>query len=258
MAKDEDDLDRSAEWEPVATPKKTGKSSAPKPVRAPVPPPVAAPVTPASEEDLDRSAEWAAVTQRSNKTKAASAEPAAKTASDICKQFELGDEAKKLLRDGQTPRQYLDLLIDKKLHQDAACFWVHALPKREAVWWACLCVRQALGGKLTSKDLAALHAAERWCANPSDDNRRAAMPAAQAAGFNTAAGWAATAAFWSGGSLSAQGEPAMPPDELLTAHAVKGAHTLAIGQTDTTTAAKMYRYFVTLGIEVADGKKRWK
>lgn len=253
MAKDEDDLDRSAEWEPVSIPKKPLKPSVPKPVRAsPVPPPVAAPVTPTSEEALDRSAEWAAVTVRSNKQKPPSTKPAGPTAVDIAKQVTLGDEAKKLLREGQTPRQYLDLLIDKKLYQDAANFWAHALPQREAVWWACLCIRQSSGGKLPEKEFVALEVAERWCGKPNEDFRQPALPAAHAAGFDTAAAWAATAVAWSSDNLSA--DQVIAADESKFTHAIKGSLLLATGTTDAADAATMYRRFLRLGIEVADGK----
>src|SRR5207253_4538771 len=69
----------------------------------------------------------------------------AKTAAEVCKHFPLGDDAKKLLRDTLTPKQFLDLLLEKQQFPDAARFLAHALPKREAVWWACLGARQAYG-----------------------------------------------------------------------------------------------------------------
>ena len=71
----------------------------------------------------------------------------AKTAAEVCKHFPLGEEAKKLLRDGQTPAQFLDVLIEKQQFPDAVRFLAHALPKREAVWWACLCSRAVAGSR---------------------------------------------------------------------------------------------------------------
>src|ERR671937_3326223 len=89
----------------------------------------------------------------------------AKTAAEVCKHFPLGDEAKKLLRDGQTPAQFLDLLIEKQQFPDAVRFLAHALPKREAVWWACLCARAAAGPNPPPKAAAAVQAAEKWVAD---------------------------------------------------------------------------------------------
>src|SRR6266536_3929242 len=93
----------------------------------------------------------------------------AKSAVEICKLVPLGDEAKKLLRDGLTPRQYLDVLIEKQQYVDAVRFLAHALPKREAVWWACLCARKAVGPNPPAPIQAALQAAEKWVVDPSED-----------------------------------------------------------------------------------------
>src|ERR1700694_1771337 len=103
------------------------------------------------------------------------AKVSAKTAAEICKHFQLGEEAQKLLRDNQAPRQFLDVLLEKKQYVDACRFLAHALPKREA---------------------------ERWVAATTDATRRAAMPAAEAADIGTPAGCTAVAAFFSGGSLA--------------------------------------------------------
>src|SRR5437899_8668487 len=112
----------------------------------------------------------------------------AKTAAEVCKHFPLGEDAKKLLRDGLTPAQFLDILIEKQQFPDAVRFLAHALPKREAVWWACLCSRAAGGSNPPPQIGAALQTAEKWVVDPSEENRRAAMPAAEAAEFKTPAG----------------------------------------------------------------------
>jgi hypothetical protein len=156
----------------------------------------------------------------------------AKTAAEVCKHFSLGDEAKKLLRDGLTPRQFLDLLVQKEQFPDAARFLAHALPKREA--------------------------AERWAADPSEDNRRKAQAAAEAAEMSTPAGCAAMAAFWSGGSLAPPNVPAVPPGEFLTAHGVAGAVMLAAVLTEPQKAPEKYRKFFALGVEVGNGTNKWK
>ena len=79
----------------------------------------------------------------------------AKTAAEVCKHFPLGEEAKKLLRDGLTPVQFLNMLIEKQQFPDAVRFLAHALPKREAVWWACLCSRVIAGSNPPPKIAAA-------------------------------------------------------------------------------------------------------
>ncbi len=182
----------------------------------------------------------------------------AKTAADAAKLFPLGDEAKKLLRDGMAPRPFLDALIEKQHFPDAARLLAHVLPKREAVWWACLCARQAHGASPPAPLGPAVTAAEKWVSDPSEANRRAAQAAAEAAQVGTPAGCAAIAAFFSGGSLAPPTAPAVPPGEQLTAHAVAGAVMLAAVLTEPQKAPEKYRKFFALGIDVGNGVNKWK
>src|SRR5262245_38242706 len=129
---------------------------------------------------------------------------------------ELGDEAQALLRDDLAAREYLGVLTEKELLPDAIKFLAHALPKREAVWWAWVCARRATATP-PPKIKAALDATEKWIAQPSEEHRHAAMKAAEAAEFKTPAGCAGLAAFFSGPSLAPPGHPQVPPEEYLAA-----------------------------------------
>jgi hypothetical protein len=182
----------------------------------------------------------------------------AKTAAEVCQRFKLGDEAQKLLRPEQTPKQYLDVLVEKQQPLDAVKLLAYALPKAEAVWWACLCVRHVAGAKPADKVAAALAAAEKWVADPSEENRRACQAAAEAAELSSPAGCAAMAAFWSGGSLGPANTPVVPPPDHLTAHGAAGAVMLAAVMTDPAKAPEKYARFFALGLEVAAGTNRWK
>ena len=51
----------------------------------------------------------------------------------------------------------------------------HALPKREAVWWACMCVSHTAPPDLPSIDRAAREAAEEWVRQQTDKSRRLAF-----------------------------------------------------------------------------------
>jgi hypothetical protein len=183
---------------------------------------------------------------------------AAKTAQDVCACFKLGDEARPLLRPGQTPAQYLDALMDKQQYQDAVRFLAHGLPKREAVWWACFCAKGLAGTNLPQPDAAAIKTAERWVAEPNEENRQAAMPAAEGARFGTPAGCVALGAFFSGGSLGPPNVPAIPPAETLTGDAVAGAVMMAVVVKEPEKAAEKYKAFLGRGIEIANGKNLWK
>jgi hypothetical protein len=169
----------------------------------------------------------------------------------------LSAEARPWLRDGQTPRQFLDQLVEQKLNVDAIRFLAHVLPKREAVWWASLCVRSVAGPNPPSEVTAALQAAEQWVMEPKEENRRKALAAAEAAGLGTPAGCTAVSAFWSGGSLGPANLPAIPPGEHLTARGVSGAVLLATVLAEPEKAAEKASRFLAQGIGVADGSNRW-
>src|SRR5262245_20865000 len=114
----------------------------------------------------------------------------------------LEPQALALLTATHTPAEFVALLAERGHYADAARFAAFALPRREAVAWACRCVRAVLGPEAPPTAWGALHAAERWVAAPNEGNRRASLQAAQVAQFGTAAGCCAAAAFWSGGSLA--------------------------------------------------------
>jgi hypothetical protein len=181
-----------------------------------------------------------------------------KNAAEICARFELGDAARALVKPGQTPAQFLDQLLDKQLSTDAVKFLAHALPKRESVWWACSCVKLAPTASADPKSTAALRAAEKWVADPTEENRQAAMPAAEGARFGTPAGCAALAVFFSGGSLGPPNVAAIPPAETLTGDAVSGAIMMAAVLDPPQKAPERYRNFLSRGVEIANGKSLWK
>lgn len=91
-----------------------------------------------------------------------------------------------------------------------------------------MCARGVPPQALPAADIAALNAAETWVRKPGDEAlRRAAWDAAQATDFRSPEAWAAVGAFWSGGSLSPEGQPVIPPAEHLTGVAVCGSVVLA-------------------------------
>lgn len=181
-----------------------------------------------------------------------------KTPVQVCQGIELGEVARALLRDDLTLKQYLGLLIEKREFPDAARFWSRSLPKREAVWWACHCARIAMAEGAPPAEHAALEAAEAWCVDPTEENRRRAMPASDAAGLGTPAGCAAAAAFWSGGSLGPPDVPVVPPAEELTAHGVAGSVMLAAVRSEPEKAPEKYKEFFERGLGVAEGSLRWR
>jgi len=188
-----------------------------------------------------------------------SAQPpvAARTMSDFIELAGLGDEAKVALAPTHGPAQYVQTLLDAKLYPDAVRFLAHALPKREGIWWAWVCARRAATEAPTPRDAAALEATERWITQPTDDNRRAAMRAAEAVGLATPAGCTALAAFVSGGSLGPAHTPPVQPGEFLTAKAITGAVVAAAVCGDASKAPERFQSFIAQGLDVVNRLKLW-
>lgn len=171
---------------------------------------------------------------------------------------ELGDEAMALVEPDSQPAEYVKLLTEKKLYPDAIRFLAHALPKREAVWWAWVSARRAAGTEPPPKIKASLQATERWIADPKEEHRRAAMAAAQAAELSTAAGCAGLAAFFTGGSLSPPEAPVVPPGEYLTAKAVTGAIIFSAVAPEPEKAPEKFKAAIAQGLDVTVRIKLWE
>jgi hypothetical protein len=184
--------------------------------------------------------------------------PPLPTPAEIATAAELSDESRALLNPEHTARGFVGALLEAERFEDAVRFIAHALPRREAVWWALLCAREAAGQKPSSDVKASLDATDAWVRHPADEQRRAAMTAAQKATFQTPAGCAGLAAFLSGGSLSVAGQPEVPPGPFLTAKAVFGGVTIASIGGDPKTAPERFRRYVEQGLHIGDQAKAWR
>lgn len=176
----------------------------------------------------------------------------AATAGEVCSGFTLSPEARQQLQPEMPPLDFVNALATHEIYSDAVQFLARALPKREAVWWSCLCARD-LGADEKRPELAGgLEAAEAWVYRPTEETRRHAEKAGQAIKGSHPARWAAMAAFWSGGSLAPPGSPEAKPPEDFTAKAVAGAILLAAGLDPKLTKARN-RKFLAAGIDIAKG-----
>jgi hypothetical protein len=120
------------------------------------------------------------------------------------------------------PLAYVESLAQGTTPEDGISFCAYLLPRREAVWWACQCIR-AIERPIGETDEKLLAVAEAWVKEPEETNRRAALAAGQNAAVKTPAVWVALAAAWSGGSMVDDPERPVPPPHYLTAQAVRAA-----------------------------------
>jgi len=179
-----------------------------------------------------------------------------RTVAEVCRDFDLQEEAKPHLSGERMPHEFVDRLVHAKLYADATRFLAYGLPKREAVWWACLCVRSvpACYGDEVAEE--AIQAAEAWVKDPAEANREAALTAGRKHNFEmpgAPAAWAAMASGWSGGTAKTDKKNAPEPPEHLTAHAASGAILLA-ATVEPDQAKEMYRKFLGTGVQIAQGK----
>jgi uncharacterized protein DUF6931 len=178
----------------------------------------------------------------------------ARTAAEIAPHVaDLTPEGKAVLRPQHTPGDYLDALAAAGHLRDAVRFLAHCLGRREAVWWACVCCRLAPDAAPAPAVVAAFGSAEAWCYRPTEENRRAAYAAAEAAQLEHPAALAALGAFFSGGSVApANVQQPVPPGPFHTARCVAGSVLLSAVRTEPQTADARLRLFLSKGVEVAN------
>ena len=145
----------------------------------------------------------------------------------LCNRAKVSDEAKALLTDQITTKQFLGLLVEKELLVDAIRLVAHLLPKREAVGWGCLCVRHVLASQKDKPLPNVQVAAERWVSAPNEENRWAAKETADKEDPKTPSGLLALAAFFAGPSMAPPNIQAVPPPDHITPEIVAGALVLA-------------------------------
>ncbi len=133
--------------------------------------------------------------------------------------------------------------------EDAVTFCAHALSRREAVWWACACVR-ALARDPAAEPDAAFVAAQAWVDAPEEEHRRAALACGQAADRRAAAAWLALAAGWSGGSIAGPDQPPRPASSEMTARAVTVAILTALARVTARERAERLQSCLSLGLRL--------
>jgi hypothetical protein len=139
------------------------------------------------------------------------------SASSLMQRLALSRDAKAVLARGGNVRRSLDELMERGLSVDALAVLSRALPKRYVVAWACDCLRGTLATSpdMSDEDRAGLALAQQWLAEPTEENRRAALDFAEAGEFGSSGAWLAASAAWNGGSLLPRGyDPISPPDHL--------------------------------------------
>jgi hypothetical protein len=178
-------------------------------------------------------------------------------ATTLAHDLQLSEAGHFLLRNDPSADKFLAALNSHHLYADGLLLLSRWLPIREAVWWACQCVwhldRPVLPRKVEEE---ALRSAVKWVVEPTEPHRRAAEPAGEAASMSTPAGCIAHAVFWSGGSISLPGLPAVEPPPHAAADMI--ARTLIVATAGLPAQDQHRRRFLQLGHQIASGGNRWE
>jgi hypothetical protein len=168
--------------------------------------------------------------------------------------LQLDADAKAKLDDCPHAAEALARLEQAGLLIEATRLVAHALPAREAVWWACSCSRHtAASGAAPATEAAVREAAEEWVRRQTDEHRRAAMKEAEKAGFGSPEAWAAVGAFWSGDSMAPPEAPKVPPQPHFTGLAVAGAVALAAARGQASRRDARLKRFLVSARDIASG-----
>jgi hypothetical protein len=172
---------------------------------------------------------------------------------DLLVRAEIPAEAAALLAGIGTPAEAIGALAAAEFLAEAARLAAHALPRREAVWWACMCARHTAPAEPPPLAVQVCEAAETWVRRPGEDAGRAAWGLANQLGFEAAESWAAAGAFWAGESMSEPHLPKVPPPPHLTGTAVACAILLASVRHAPLRREERLRRFLASAGEIAAG-----
>jgi hypothetical protein len=147
---------------------------------------------------------------------------------ELQQQADLSPEGLRVVATAAGPRELIEALAGPGAARDAVAALALMLPRRQAVWWACLAARLLPEAALSPAEAAAIEAAEAWVQTQSaEDSERAADLAEQCA-TGSPARWAAMAAHWSGPSIAPRGQQAVLPAVHLPGVAARAALTLLV------------------------------
>jgi hypothetical protein len=168
--------------------------------------------------------------------------------------LQLDDEGRSALAGCTNAVEALARLEKAGLLVEATRLIAHALPAREAVWWACACSRHtAASGNDPPGEAKVREAAEEWVRKQTDEHRRTAMKEAETAGFGSPEAWAAVGAFWSGDSMAPPDAPKVPPQPHFTGLAVAGSVALAAARGPAVRRNDRLLRFLTSAKDIAAG-----
>lgn len=178
-------------------------------------------------------------------------------ATEVAAGLELTADARAMLRPDLDAGAYFDILIKAGLYRDAVAVVSRMLTPKQAVWLGCLCLWTAGAPAPGSAAEAAVRACVIWLRTSTEEARRAAQRAGDAATPRTPAGLLATAAFLAEGSMAPPGAPEVLPKPHFAGLMVQQAVLLLAASPATPDEAQFLRTALALAVEVYRGKNTY-
>ncbi|MEM8669145.1 MAG: FHA domain-containing protein [Planctomycetota bacterium] len=171
----------------------------------------------------------------------------------LCDYLELEPEVKTVAETCEEIESLIAKLTAEGDFESAVRLRAHTLGNHTAVWWACLCLR-GCDPPVDLSGLAgeALDAAETWVKDPTDTHRRDAERLAMATGPDGPCGFAALAAFFSGGNVGHPDYAPVEAEPLICGATVAGALMFA-GYEDAEASDRCFGDFLAKGAELQAG-----
>lgn len=156
--------------------------------------------------------------------------------------LDLRPEALACTRDAANLAEFITRLTDAEHYSAAVRVLAHALPLRQALWWACLCVFDARNMRPAQDQDRLLHLVFLWVINPNDDTRRRAESATSET--DECEGCLAAAL-------------ARSQSTLIAAQFVEAGVLIAAESLAGRSRSAVLRDWLYMGLQIADGRLPW-
>ncbi len=183
----------------------------------------------------------------------------AATARQLCREghIKLGREAEAILDDELTPQAFFKRLLSSGHLAEARRVLALSLPKRRALWWACLCTQDAYENSMPPQVAESVEAVVRFIGNPSETHRRDAERVGRCLPSSRLEACLAMAAFFSEGNISLPHLPPVYPRPYVTGRLVGVCVYLASVTRSPGQYKAHLRQYLEIGTQIARGENLW-
>ena len=158
-----------------------------------------------------------------------------------------------LLKPDMRPEAYIEVLSSAEKWTGAVAVMARALPRREAVWWACSCASLMDGLSENKEEILALKMAEKWVHKPTEENRRNAFLQAQKSDEPSAGTLSCMAVAFSGGKLAVSKDQSVDLDASVFTEIVAAVVMISASENDGLHINQRLKQFLQNAKDIACG-----